>query len=387
MHAPSSLVVGISTNVLERRIADARIDGIGVYTQALLRNLDRLGIASRRVGANVVRGAWIRRPEQADLVFPLPLAAGIGLTALLGVGMPLAASVEGEIDVYHATDYLAPRLRHTPVVATVYDAIPLARPEWASQRLRRAKNWLLKRSVISADRVIAISNSAVTELVEQFGVAPERIRVVPLGVDEAWFDPPAPADVHATLARFGLRPGYFLFVGSLQPRKNVAGLVAAFDALPSPVRRARQLVIAGKYGWSVPQLAAELRARRQQNECIWVDYVDRPALRALYAGAGAFVFPSLGEGFGLPVLEALAAGLPVIATDLPVLREVAGTHAIFVPAADSSALADAMRQADAAPADAAAMASRRAHALGMDWATCARRTLAVYRELVGNADA
>jgi alpha-1,3-rhamnosyl/mannosyltransferase len=222
-------------------------------------------------------------------------------------------------------------------------------------------------------------------LVEYYRLPRTRIRVVPLGVDEYWFDVPAPEVVGATMERFALRPGYFLFVGSLQPRKNVGGLLEAYDALPAAVRADRQLVIAGKYGWSVPQLEADLLARRMKNECVWVDYVDRQSLRALYSAAGAFVFPSLSEGFGLPILEAMAAGLPVIASDLPALREVAGGNAKLVRPDDPGALSHQMGLAAIEPPDPVAVAAGRAHARRMDWAACAARTLAVYRELVPEA--
>jgi alpha-1,3-rhamnosyl/mannosyltransferase len=113
-----------------------------------------------------------------------------------------------------------------------------------------------------------------------------------------------------------------------------------------------------------------------------VDYVDRRSLRALYAAAGAFVFPSLSEGFGLPVLEAMAASVPVIASDLPSLREVANGHATLVPPGDHDALSHAMHVITTQSADPAALAAGRAHARRMDWVTCASRTLAVYREVV-----
>jgi glycosyltransferase involved in cell wall biosynthesis len=382
MNVANPLVVGLSSNVLEPRIVDKRIDGIGVYTLALERGLQQIGVATRRVGTSVRRGAHFVRPERADLAFPLPLDVGISWTALSGRAMPFAQRVERKLDIYHATDYLIPRLKATPVVATLHDAIPLAHPDWASQRFRRTKNWLLRRSACSADLVIAVSHSAVEELVEHYRLPETRIRVVPLGVDEYWFGAPPAELVNATMERFALRPGYFLFVGSLQPRKNVGGLLEAYDALPESVRADRQLVIAGKYGWSVPQLEADLLARRAKKQCVWVDYVDRQSLLALYAAAGTFVFPSLSEGFGLPILEAMAAGLPVIASDLPSLREVANGNAKLVRPGDQEALTHKMRLAAMKPVDPAAVAAGRAHARRMDWATCATRTLAVYRELI-----
>jgi alpha-1,3-rhamnosyl/mannosyltransferase len=382
MNTADPLVVGLSSNVLEPHIADKRIDGIGVYTLALERGLAQIGVATRRVGTSVRRGAHIVPPDRADLAFRFPLDIGITWTALSGRAMPFAGRVEQAVDVYHATDYLIPRLRGTPVVATLHDAIPLARPDWANQRLRRVKNWMLRRSAHSADLVIAISHAVIEELVEHYRLPKERIRVVPLGVEEYWFEAPPKELMDATMKRFSLRPGYFLFVGSLQPRKNIGGLLDAYDALPASIRADRQLVLAGKYGWSVRRLATELLARRPENQCVWVDYVDLQSLRALYAAAGAFVFPSLSEGFGLPILEAMAAGLPVIASDLPELREVASGNANLVAAGDSDALSHAMIVVATKSPDPDAIAAGRAYARSMDWATCARRTLAVYRELV-----
>lgn len=382
MRTAASFTVGLSTSVLEPRTASDGIDGIGVYTLALERGLSRLGVATKRVGANARRGVRLACPENAEVAFSIPLSIGIGMASLARTRMPFTDRVESEIDLYHATDYRIPRLRRTPVVATLYDAIPLAHPEWAGLRWQRTKNWVLREAAQAADRVIAISQAAVAELVEHYKLPESRIRVIPLGVDEVWFETPPPEVLSATLRRFGLRPGYFLFVGTLQPRKNVAALIDAYDRLPASVRDAHQLVIVGRYGWSVPELRKELLVRRAQSECMWLDYVDWQALRALYAAALALVFPSLAEGFGLPVLEAMAAGVPVIASDLPVLREVAGTTATLVPPRDADALIEAMRLAALAPVDRALAATRRAHARTMDWLTCARRTVGVYGELV-----
>ncbi len=376
------IVVGLSANVLDAQVADTRIDGIGVYTLSLERCFDRLGVVTMRVGAPVLRGLRLVRPRASKLAFTVPSHMGLAWTALSGGGTPFAKRLSGALDLYHATDNMVPRLKGIPVVATIYDAIPLAHPKWASPRLRQTKNWLLRRSARSADLVIAISRAAASELIEHYRLPESRIRVVPLGVDAMWFDPPEPETIDATLARFALRRGYFLFVGSLQPRKNVGAILAAYDALPASIRQERQLVIAGKYGWSVRELEADLMARREQNRCVWVDYVDRESLHALYAAAGAFIFPSLAEGFGLPVLEAMAASIPVIASDLPALREVANGHATLVPPGNVAALLHEMENVASRPNDPLALQRAQEHARAMSWETCAGRTLAVYRELL-----
>ena len=150
-------VVGLSGSVLDTRFSGGRLDGIGTYTLALERALRGLGVMTRRVGTPRRRGASIVMPEHADLAFRLPLGWSMAATALTGIATPFVSNVERTIDVYHCTDYLVPRLRRTPVVATLYDAIPLAHPEWANQRLRSVKNWLLRASAADADLVIAIS--------------------------------------------------------------------------------------------------------------------------------------------------------------------------------------------------------------------------------------
>jgi glycosyltransferase involved in cell wall biosynthesis len=269
------------------------------------------------------------------------------------------------------------------VVATLYDAIPLANPEWANPRLRAMKNWLLRHCAQAADAVIAISNAAVADLVLHYRIPRARIRVIPLGVDARWFERPADDDIDATLRERGLARGFFLHVGTLQPRKNLDALVTAYERLPAAIQARRQLVLVGKYGWGVAGLRDRLLAKRACGRVVWLDYVPRDVLQALYYGAAGFVFPSLGEGFGLPVIEALAVGLPVVASELPALVEIARDHATFVPAADIDALSAALATIDGAVVDAAAIEARRRHARGFSWAVCADETQKVYRALVG----
>lgn len=382
--AEKPIDVGLSSNVLEFGATPGRLDGIGVYTQALEAALRARGVNVRRVGAPVrVDGRFVAA-RNAQLSFPLPLPYLCGFASATRRPLPLAAGVERAIDIYHATDYLVPALARTPVVATLYDAIPLMNPRWANPRLRSLKNWLLKRCAQAADAVIAISNAAVRDLVEHYEIPPSRIRVIPLGVDARWFERPNADSVDVTLRAQGLTRGYFLHVGTLQPRKNLDALVSAYERLPAPVREARQLVLVGKYGWGVAGLRDELLSKRSGGRIIWLDYVTRDVLQSLYYGAGAFVFPSLAEGFGLPVIEALAAGLPVIATELPALVEIAEGYATFVPIdidALSKALADLHDRSDKVDD----VNARRQHAATFSWDRCARATEALYRELIGKS--
>ena len=378
--------VGMSSNVLEFGAAPGRLDGIGIYTQALEAALISRGVNVRRVGAPMRVGGRLVAPRQASISFPLPLAYLSGFASAMRRPLPFAAGVERAIDIYHATDYLVPQLARTPVVATLYDAIPLMNPQWANPRLRSLKNWLLKRCAQSADAVIAISNAAVPELVEHYAITPSRIRVIPLGVDTRWFDRPDDETIDVTLRDHGLTRGYFLHVGTLQPRKNLDALVTAYERLPAHVSDVRQLVLVGKYGWGAAGLRDRLLSKRSAGRVVWLDYVSRDVLQSLYYGAGAFVFPSLAEGFGLPVIEALAAGLPVVATRLPSLVEIAEGYATFV-ADDIDALIDALTATHDRPDNIDDANARRRHAATFSWNECALSTEALYRELIAGKSA
>ena len=367
--------------MLEPQAGGSRLDGIGTYTLELERALVAQDVDVRRVGAPHRAGSRLVAPRHASFSFPLPLSYLTAATASFGVNAPFARRVERGIDVYHATDYLVPRLASKPVVATLYDAIPLANPEWANPRLRTVKNWLLRRCAQSADLVIAISQAAVAELIEHYRIPRERIRVVPLGVNDRWFERPSDDFIGRTLAQRALRPGFILHVGTLQPRKNLDALISAYERLPLPLRNEYQLVLVGKYGWGAAALRGRLERLGSAARVVWLDYVERDELHALYCAAGLFAYPSLSEGFGLPVLEALACGLPVVASDLPVLREVADPTALFVDPLNVDAIAEAIATAYASPDDPAGAAARRAHARMYTWASCAMRTVAIYREL------
>jgi alpha-1,3-rhamnosyl/mannosyltransferase len=367
----------------------AGLDGIGTYTLALEAALRERDVRIERIGAPT---GWRMRPPAAGTRrMPVPLAAGIAWSALTGLPAPGGARILRGIDVYHATDYRVPRLDSVPVVATLYDAIPLRHPEWGNQRLRRVKNWLLRAAARNADRVITISHAVREEVVAEFGVESRRVHVVYPGVDEQWFDAPEDTDA-SRLAATGVSGDYLLYVGTLQPRKNVACLLEAYDRLPAPLRGSHPLVVVGKYGWGVEALRDELVRRRAESgtsdrspggRVIWLEYVPLDILRLLYRNARAFVFPSLAEGFGLPVVEALASGVPVATLDLPVMREIGGEHVVRANGKTSAAVGAAIETIlSTAPDTKASRDARRSWARRFDWRRCADETIAVYREAI-----
>jgi glycosyltransferase involved in cell wall biosynthesis len=378
----SLIRVGLSTTTIEPALTHGRIDGIGVYTSALLENLPASGCAVRGYSFPPLRGNGSAAGLTKGEAMPQPFS----MLSMRDFLTPAAVRSRLPADVYHATDYRIVRL-NCPVVATLHDAIPIKHPEWAGSRFRRLKNYVLKQAARKADHVIAVSRYAVAELVECYGVDERRITVVHNGVAPGWHLQPAPAAVDETLRAHGLRRGYFLFVGTLQPRKNVDRILDAWLGLPASVRRERQLVIVGKAGWRCEELLRRMQGAIQQGEnLVWLnDLTGADRLQHVYAGAGVFVFPSLYEGFGIPVAEAFACGVPVVTSNSTSLPEVSAGAALEVDPLSVAEIGAAMQslvQDDALRAR--CIAAGRERAAQLTWRRTAEETAAVYRSVLGH---
>ncbi|PWF42869.1 glycosyltransferase family 4 protein [Massilia glaciei] len=374
------LRVGLGTTILEPGAQGARLDGIGVYTDALLRHLPQAGCA---VSAYSYPPCARTGPRAG---VGQPMAQSFEAASLVDLVTPRMNRVHMPADIFHATDYRIVRM-DCPVVATLHDALPQRHPQWCNPRLRGPKNWLQKKAAAKADHVIAISRFAVAELVQCFGVDERRISVVPCGVDAAWLEPNDPEAVAATLRANGLRPGYFLFVGTLQPRKNIERLLAAYLGLPAKVRAERQLVIVGALGWRCEALVRQILAARQNGaNVLWLrSLTDNARLRHVYAGAGVFVFASLYEGFGIPVLEAFASAVPVVVSNSSALPEVAQGAALEVDPGSICEIGAAMLAlVRDEPLRARCIAAGRRRAAQLSWREAARATAAVYRAVLSH---
>jgi glycosyltransferase involved in cell wall biosynthesis len=294
----------------------------------------------------------------------------------------------------HVLPLGVPLRRRMRTVVTIHDMGYMRFPESHTPSQRRELRLSTKWSARNAGRLIAISNTTRDDLVRYADAPPEKISVVHHGVSPRFQPIEDPNLIASTQAKYGITPPYFLYVGTIQPRKNLARLLEAFasasrdwglgigSAVPNPQSPIPdpQLVIAGKHGW----LTSEIE--RQSTQLFGPDspavrftgYIADADLPALLSGALAFVFPSLYEGFGMPLLEAMACGTPVLASATSALPEIAGDAALLIDPEDTAAIADGMARlaSDAVLRD-DLRARGLARAAQFTWERCATETLAV----------
>jgi glycosyltransferase involved in cell wall biosynthesis len=265
-------------------------------------------------------------------------------------------------------------------VVTVHDLTLLTNPEWHEASKVRYFGWAMRRAVASATRVLCVSATTAADLADRLGVPPGRIDVTPLGTDLR----PAPAEQVASLrGRLGLDGPYLLGLGTVEPRKDLPTLVRAFAALAPDLPH--RLVLAGLAGWGSGELAAAVAASGVADRILVPGYVAEADKAALLTGADVFAYPSRYEGFGLPVLEAMACGTPVVTTSGGSLPEVAGDAATLVDPGDDTALAAAIAKLTTDPAARADAATRGlARAASFTWARCAELTAAAYSRALGD---
>jgi glycosyltransferase involved in cell wall biosynthesis len=280
----------------------------------------------------------------------------------------------------HGTDLRVPAWRGVPGVATLHDVFALLSDAWSPPAFRARKIAAYRALPARCARIVAVSEATRRDFLERVACPPERVVVVHEGVSPS-FAPPTPAARAAVLARYGLEggPPYLLFVGGIDRRKNLRGLLRAL--LAEPALADFRLAVVGGEGHGAAELLGDPTWRALAPRLLRLGVVPDADLPALYAGAAAFCMPSFAEGFGLPLLEAMACGTPVMAADRGALPEVAGGHARLADPASPGAIGAAILHALAAtPAEREAA---RAHAAQFTWESTARGMLQVYAESLG----
>lgn len=372
--------VALSVTLLSGASGRVRLDGIGRYTSELQNAL--CAMPEVRVVPCIFR--WDAPAESPDGVRSLgPFRAQALASFASGLGFPVAGRrLSRTADLFHSTDHFIPKLRGTPVIATVHDAIPLSHPHWINYSFKSLKNILWRQSARWADHILTVSDHSKQEIVRWFGIPPERISVTPLGVHPRWFHPVPPPELARVKSLHHLPDRFVLFVGTLQPRKNVGRLIEAHRLLPPALRREVPLVVAGRAGWLCDAEVSALNAG--DDGCLrYLQHVPEEDLQPLFQQAAVFALPSLHEGFGLPVLEAFAAGVPVVAARAGSIPEVAGDAALLADPADPASLAAALRSClGNRDASARLAAEGRQRASLFTWERTAALTATAYRKVI-----
>lgn len=378
----------------------APLTGIGRYTYELVQRLPQHLLVEQLRFFSF--GLWVDGADLARRVTTQPRASEVPVAPRPSLRSRLAGT-QLAVRVYHA---LSPslygwRLRaesgaifHSPnyilppfpgrSVATIHDLshiwFPQFHPSARVDYLERALPDTLRR----ADFLITDAESVRLEVIRHFDWPEDRIAAVRLGVDPLFRPRPA-ADLLPALQRYGLQvDGYTLFVGTIEPRKNLERLLAAYEALPVMLRQRWPLVLAGARGWQSERVHDRICNGATAGWVQYLHFVAQDDLPFLYAGARLFAYPSLYEGFGLPPLEAMASGVPVVTSNVSSLPEVVGAAAIMVEPKDVPAMTTALRRGledDDWRLSAIELGLARASAFS--WAKCIDNTVAIYAKVIG----
>lgn len=294
----------------------------------------------------------------------------------LGIGTPVERSI-GSFDVYHATNYVFTHaVKRARRVVTIHDLTLVLFPEWHPRARVNSMTHEIARSLEIADHILADSAATRDDIIKHFSVRSERISVVPLAADRSFRPLPA-AEIQPVLSAWGLvQDGYLLFMGTIEPRKNLPRLLQAVELAGS---RIGPLVIVGADGWGSDEVARHIEKLQRAGRLSYLGYVPDDARPALITGARAFVYPSLYEGFGLPVLEAMACGVPVLASNVSSLPEVVGDAGLLVDPCDVDVIARGMVrlwQDEALRHELSRRGLERAR--GFSWERTASQTLSAY---------
>ena len=283
--------------------------------------------------------------------------------------------------IFHASNQVRRTPKHGRLTSTIHDVTAFNLGSLHTAGNRRADEEWADRVLKRADKLIAVSEHTKRDAVERLGIPPDKITRIYSGVGSEYFTADD-ASINAVRATFKLHRPYVLCVGSIEPRKNIARLLDAWSNLSQEIRKENDLIVAGPYGWGAEETLRKLQAG--ENGARYLGYVDEQLLPALTAGATVMAYPSLYEGFGFPVAQAMAAGVAVLTSNTSCLPEVAGDGAAYVDPLSVTDLADTLARLLVSPEERKRLgAAGRLRAKQYTWANCARESIQFFEAVCG----
>ena len=241
---------------------------------------------------------------------------------------------KSNFQLFHATSNLLPLLSPKPNVLTIHDLVPVAYPQFVTAETYLYYKSFFSKSVHNADKIIAVSHKVKSDLINRFNIDESKIHVIYHGVEPLFKKVVCDQQLSAVRKKYNLPATFLLFVGNLEPRKNLIRLMQAFAEIKTNHQIDQQLVIVGKKGWKYDAIFNQQKLNQVANDIVFTGYVDRTDLPAIYSLCDLFIFPSLYEGFGLPVIEAMACEAPVLVSNQGALPEITDHIYPFVDAFD-----------------------------------------------------
>jgi len=297
------------------------------------------------------------------------------------IALPINLMLGRRPDVFFSMAHYGPRFSKVPYVVTIHDLSYLHYPElFKKNDLLQLQSWT-KYSIKNSAYIIAVSQTTKDDIVKSYKVDPSKITITYEGYDEDRFKPQPESKVESVKSKYKIKGDYIIFVGTLQPRKNLERLIEAFDIVNSKWKMENgklQLVIVGKKGWLYDSIFAKVKELNLNQRVIFTDYVPDDDLPVLIAGAKAYVLPSLWEGFGIPVIEAQACGIPVIVSNTSSLPEIIGESGILIDPEDVDSIAQGIKKVLSNEKTRSDLVEKGfTNIKRFSWRNCAKETLAV----------
>jgi glycosyltransferase involved in cell wall biosynthesis len=362
------------------------LTGIGQYTYQLAKGLQKfkdleLNMFYANGWSTEVRDKPIKQIRNIKLLLKKFVPKTYEISRFIQQSYFNERSFDKVKGIYHEPNFLAFNYEG-PLVLTVHDLSWIRYPEMHPADRVRNMNKHFQKSMERASMIITDSQAIKDEIMGMFGVADARIKSIPLGV-ESLFRPLDVLETQTVLKQHGLsHQQYILAVGTLEPRKNLSSVLLAYMQLPANVRKHYPLVLVGMSGWHTSALEKQMAPLVAAGEIRQLGYLEREDLAVVIAGALTLVYPSMYEGFGLPPLEAMTCGVPVIASNVSSLPEVVGDSGLLVNPHDIDEIAKAMETMITAPEIRAASAQKAlARSAEFSWDSCVDQTMAIYRQV------